>query len=343
MRKYIFVIVVFISSIGIFSFNGLLKCYDDFKIENAIAMVKDGKRVEFNVENNYGEVLLKRIYTYNNLIIEKDNLNIGPYAGKAIYFTDCCYNVPIKSGRFFEKDDFQDMENKIVVGEKLRNIALYKNGKMYVKFNGIEYEVIGIMGEDNSSCYVDNKFYINLNGYLRQKNNISKEDFRINSISQDDIKLVNDICSEYSQVVVNKDNNIFVGDVIHKYKEWILKIILIIISLIISLVIVISNYINNRKMEVYIKKVCGAASKDIYITYIKDCIIICLMGFLTSFFIDLEIFKLFIPSQKVYLKSIFLTFFCILFLVIIIAYLFIRSIDNDEICVNIKENKNVSQ
>lgn len=83
------------------------------------------------------------------------------YKIKAIYFNRYYINYPMKSGRFFSKDDLVYGNYVAVVGKGLQNQVYSRNEKSYIELAGQEYQVIGVIGFD-AETVIDDYVYINM-------------------------------------------------------------------------------------------------------------------------------------------------------------------------------------
>lgn len=93
--------------------------------------------------------------------IYKDEVLFGEINNefKTIYFIGN-YKLPVKDGRFFNRQDFDNKKNYIVIGSKYNAGIKTINKKQYYTFNDVEFEVIGILGLDIPSP-LDNMILFN--------------------------------------------------------------------------------------------------------------------------------------------------------------------------------------
>lgn len=82
---------------------------------------------------------------------------------KSIYFNKYYVNLPMKSGRFFRKDDLIMGNQVAVIGKNLETSTYRKKDKNYIWVDGQEYEVIGVIGYEEETI-IDNYVYINMLG-----------------------------------------------------------------------------------------------------------------------------------------------------------------------------------
>lgn len=344
MKKIIVIMTTFICLINTILFNSMIEKYNSFKLENILYDSKS-KIVRFRVGENYSKALLDYIYSYKDLSVEKSNLRINSHIGKAVYFGINKYEIPMIEGRFFCYDDFIEDKNRIVIGKNMLDLVSIHDNKGYIKFNGIEYEVIGVMGYKDRVCSLDSIFYINLDGYLNQKNNNINEELIISSNGNADERLINEIKENFKDVNISENNNSFLDELTVDGKVIIIQFGLIIVCMTISIIIISFNYIATKTVEVGIRRLYGEDSIVIYLRFISKYLKLLMKGYLISVLLNYLIFKIkfidYIGSQKINIESFIITFFILFTFGILSSYIFIKKINKRDIYINIKEGGNV--
>lgn len=264
MKKSIVIIFSFVCIINNLLFVNIVDMYKDFNLANTIYNVNSIK-ISFKAENLYEETLESLLKDEDDLIIQKDNIYIGGYRGQAIYFKNNSIKIPLINGRFLIDDDFFSNSKKIVIGKNLKKLIVESDGKEYVKFNGIKYEVIGIMGYSNKDSIVDSCFYINFDGYLSENKNNMREEFYIGGYTTNFSKK---IIESFKELEINNQNKVTLKDIIANNNYILIRFILIICALISSILIISYYYIDEQKKEVKIRSIYGADKKEIYRIYI---------------------------------------------------------------------------
>ncbi|MGC5326766.1 ABC transporter permease [Brevibacillus sp. SYSU BS000544] len=207
----------------------------------------------------------------------------------AIYYKKDTYSPGMISGRFFQENDFYNGKNLAVVGQKIdMGNFIHKNGKMYYKFHGKDYEIIGIMGAMYQSK-IDTTILLNLDA-------VDNGDF-----SQDNTYVMNIEKGESikkNNILVFKDNilNIHVFDRgdsgaqryvnIGLFQDWLL---IIVICLLISSSILFTAYWMRKKYsEIWILWLVGITvrktCRKIVVTYLAITLmsyfLVCFMSYL---------------------------------------------------------------
>ncbi|PEC19913.1 ABC transporter permease [Bacillus cereus] len=94
----------------------------------------------------------------SNYILFKENIEKPNIRG--VYSSQTLNTIPMKSGRFFQKEDFFHNKKLAVVGKEFKDIENI-SGKKFVNYKGHKFEVIGTIGGEVKS-EVDNIIYLNL-------------------------------------------------------------------------------------------------------------------------------------------------------------------------------------
>lgn len=285
-KKYIIVMTFFLFIINNLLFNTVFSSYENIKLNNKV-MNPSPNVINFYIENKSDLQTISSIKKYPNISIVKDNIYINAYNGQAVYFNDFNYDISIIEGRFFKKEDFDDNINRIVIGKDMSHLIVSLDGKKYVKFNGINYEVIGIMGLKNNVSTIDKCFYINLNSYLEKySENIVKENFKIYSIGKFDTNLLNsipNIINNYSSENIN-----LLSKYIYENIYIIVLYFLINAYIVISIFFVSLSYFKDIKNKISCNR---NVNSDLPSKLFKHYFIICIKVFLISIPVTIIIIK----------------------------------------------------
>lgn len=86
--------------------------------------------------------------------------NVGEKHIRGVYSSQSINNIPMKSGRFFQKEDFFHNKKLAVVGKDFKDIKNINEKKCF-NYQGYCFEIIGVIGTEVKSN-VDNMVYLNL-------------------------------------------------------------------------------------------------------------------------------------------------------------------------------------
>ena len=93
--------------------------------------------------------------SYNEVIFGEINDDY-----RAVYFNKR-YSLPMKKGRFFRKGDFKENNNYVVIGSEHESSVKQIDGRNIFNYEGVDFEVIGIVGMDIASP-LDKMIFFNM-------------------------------------------------------------------------------------------------------------------------------------------------------------------------------------
>lgn len=117
--------------------------------------------VDSDNENQWDEVIPELEKRYNDFAVYVP-LTSNEFPVKGIYVKGKVISPPMLSGNFFDSSTSWTDEPKMVLGKDNEKDTFLQNEKMYYRYDGTDYQVIGIMGTKtesklNSMCFVDFK------------------------------------------------------------------------------------------------------------------------------------------------------------------------------------------
>ena len=188
----------------------------------------------------------------------------------AIDFKDKPYlDVNILNGRNFYQDDLQ--KKHALVGIKLAECLTISNDKKYIEISNEKYEVIGIIGNNETNSPYDLSIYIPLKSLPKNINETLFKSFqfsvRSNDNSDETIETVlknSSIRESYHFKKISKAN--FLSTILSNYEFNMNTINMLFLTGIISFfnLFIISNiWIDTKKYEISIKKALGASNRII--------------------------------------------------------------------------------
>ncbi len=203
---------------------------------------------DFNIDNIYKNQ--EDIIIFKELSINNDI--------RGIYYKGNIEKPNMKSGRFFEKTDFDEDKHYAVIGLNFTEGILEKDNIQYVIYDGIKYEVIGIMGYNRESK-IDRACFINLDDSLCAKEGA----FAIDGTSKNKVnKMLENIQNNYSINLINREKNGI--DRFFKTEGFnIILIILVLCVLILTTVSVSLYWVEKRKRKIAILRLVGYNDKRI--------------------------------------------------------------------------------
>ncbi len=216
-------------------------------------------------------------YSFYNKKQNKDYKIIGCNSNLANIFT-----FSFESGNFLNEIDNKYNDNQIVIGNDLKQYFNVYQINQLVNVNGITFKVIGILKKDSKNLYenFDDCIFV----FSEYVNNYQQSGFYF--ISENNFE------KSFLDNLLTKDTYLFIDQSQTKTSMInLLKLIrnvllfLSFISVIVSIISIVNNSLTNiniRLKEIGIKKALGASSKDIYIQFILESILIFLIGIIIS-------------------------------------------------------------
>lgn len=202
-----------------------------------------------------------------------------------IYISGSVDIIPeMKEGRFFNERDFAAGGKYAVVGEKILPDTLAKNDKRFYIFENQEYEVIGVMKNRNADDWLGYRSYLNLKAltgnidylwvdhfgidagdkthtvYVQLKSGIEQEGMQFKSASIDMIE---------SPLL----------SVMRKKSFEIMMFTLVFVIFAVNTISVTGYWLDRKRLEIGVKKCCGASSYQIAFGVIKEIMVIALFSF----------------------------------------------------------------
>lgn len=208
---------------------------------------------------------------------------------KAIFFNEELRKEPeIIKGRFFNKNDFLKDKKYIVLGKKLTNNIITKDGKDYYYLENDYYEVIGIMGDKKEEKAYDCYAYINLDSLLIEKDN----EFIQGELSIDSKTKTREVYENLKQkydkagyiVKEQNENKSLIARMLELSATNTFSYMLEIVGILVINIILITEYwIKKRKIEIGVKRTVGSTKFRISINIIKELILISLFSYLVGY------------------------------------------------------------
>ena len=263
---------------------------------------------------------INTIKEIDKVYIQKLDLRYGKYDGMAIYFNyQNNYHSNMLSGSFFKKDDFLDGKPKAVIGKDVtKNVEIDENNNKFFEYEGIKYQVIGIMGYNDRKSAYDNQFVLNLDSYLSNMNILPNISGMVIDSDDNFTLLNNSIKEKTSESRLIKDNNseVYINTAIDI--ETVAKALGILCLLIFLNVFNITfQWIYKKRKEIGIKKALGAPEYKIAFEIILENQKVAIISFAAGYLLYVIIIKsniLAVLGANIYIISTILT---LLFVMII--------------------------
>ncbi|GKX67745.1 ABC transporter permease [Inconstantimicrobium mannanitabidum] len=211
-----------------------------------------------------------------------------------LYFNgryDCPYHI--LKGRFFTKEEMESKAKTVVIGKDVVSQTIKEGDKTYILCGQDKYEVIGVVGKENASTLYDDIVLYNLINLADSKENIGSIEWKIDS-NVYNVNELRNIISTYD------DSHLLKGafykmppalkDSLKYNTQMFISTVLIGIAVFLGLVQATVYWIENLKLEIGIRKKCGARDFQILCLIMKRYFIVSIVATTISFVV-LEIVK----------------------------------------------------
>jgi len=204
-----------------------------------------------------------------------------------VYKTSGDFIPNLVSGRGFTRDDFLGHTNVVLLSEHLLPNSTEINGTRYYLYQNQLYQVVGVYRKSNNKVNVDSNAYYNLNSEnIINNSNFIEGSYVVDSGDRTEelVNKINDFCG----VVVTQSANDY-GLVANLQKAIgsqiasVLSILLIVAMVAMNSISIASSWINNRRQEIYIRRMSGASSAHINRLLIRDYLLIMTGSFVVAF------------------------------------------------------------
>lgn len=261
--------------------------------------------VGFNVEN-FKETSYKQLL---GEIIGNGNYNVfnirmmgGDFAAQGIYLKEDLKVIPeLIEGRFFDKNDFNNYNNKIaVIGKGLLDRTTQKGEFRYITFNNEEYKIIGIMGNEKKQKMFDYTMIFNLLNLTDNENYMKITDgwyisnYDSNQNLSDIINSINNKLHQWNKIISLSEMEAKIQPnptltAINNNKNMIYYFAILVGAIALNILIIVHQWIGELEKNIGIRKAFGAKPYQIYLfvfkNYIKNSIIASLLGLLIQIFL----------------------------------------------------------
>lgn len=259
--------------------NGLTNNYYAFSvgecrdkiIKNNILLVD---MLNFLEKQNTAIVLLK----------ETDMKIFGVYAVSRRFEPD------IVSGRTFSEDDFENKTTTIVISEDLINSSIEKNGTKFYRHDTIYFEVIGVFRRSANTVNQDALAYFNLATEELKTINIIYDNHIFGNFQIDAGQKTTEIVKkldDYITVEVTRSaiDNTFterLQKTLSTQRLSLSPIVLVIALMLLNSIDISSNWIENRKKEIFVRRLVGATNQAISLMLLRDFMVIVTLSYIPA-------------------------------------------------------------
>ncbi|MDD6772319.1 ABC transporter permease [Inconstantimicrobium porci] len=252
---------------------------NDMIIEGNNGVYKNSVDVQFNMSKDikYNDVLInfKDISKGSKIVINSLSAVVGKNNSEvkliAEFFksSDGSSIYPLIKGRLYTSKEIENKNKVVVVGKELQNYIINKDNISYINIAGCDYKVIGIVGHTQRPSLWDKTILIpatsvpesSKTSYLMMHSGSFMLISEDNMEGTDYKSIINNFKKMDSESSVNAErteesNNAMLDSVMDESKLFYVAAIIFAFS-IINIINISSFWINERKVEIGIKKAFG--------------------------------------------------------------------------------------
>ncbi|NKF08826.1 ABC transporter permease (plasmid) [Clostridium gasigenes] len=252
--------------------------------------------------------LIEVLDKYSDIVIQNKCLKYNQFEGSAIYFNSKPNFIPnMLNGRYFNVLDFKSNVPVSVIGKNMIDSVVEENDTKYLVLGDIRYEVIGVMGGENSS--VNDKFIVNFNSNSIYNNIIDKESFyqvetmnkNINIISKldHDLKLIDNS----SKILMDSSLNIK-NPITGYIRSRFYYLMFIIVVFVLSTINMASFYMSKRENEIGVLKAVGIKNNRIFAKILLEYEIVTIVSFIMGLLIHYTVYLVMYKNYLYYYINI---------------------------------------
>lgn|GEM_PF-1169769 len=216
-----------------------------------------------------------------------------------VYVVNRKFKLDIISGRTFSENDFINRANTIIISEKLKDKCIKKDGKLFYQNDTNYFEVIGVFRSSTNTINSDAIAYYNLSASNFVSDNMLYDNYIFGNFQIDAgtktaevVRKLNDYCTV--KVTRSVIDNTFIEKLqktLSSQGITVFPIILIMFLILLNSINIASNWIENRKKEIFVRRLVGATSRNISLMLFKDFMSIITLSYIPAFLLMLAMSK----------------------------------------------------
>lgn len=207
-----------------------------------------------------------------------------------VYTVNHKFEPNIVWGRTFSQEDFMNKTNTIIISEELNDKCIEKNGEKFYGFDANYFEVIGVFKSNDNIINKDALAYYNLASKKITSKNLIYDNYILGNFQIDAgdktkelVKNLDDYCTvKITRSIIDNSFSERLQKTISSQSLTLFPVILIIFMIILNSISVSSNWIENRKKEIFIRRLVGATNGRIAIMLFKDFFLIATFSYIVA-------------------------------------------------------------
>jgi hypothetical protein len=211
----------------------------------------------------------------------------SPFGVAGVFCKNTVPDVDLVSGRNFEEKDFYESTNSILISEEMQAKCDVVNGKTMFVYSGDRYEVIGVYKRTSNRLTQDAYAIYNLisehvlkgDRYINGRYHLDIGGYNIEALDQ-----MKEICS-FDLLRSTRENAFW-----ERLKRTVRiqgmtsgVFLLVLLMIFLNSASVISSWIEKRRKEIFIRKICGASVSAVNLKIFQDYLSLVFLSFVSGF------------------------------------------------------------
>lgn len=228
--------------------------------------------LQFNeVDENEGLDLTSLFAKVDNISAKAKLLRYDGSIECGVYQNKGEFDVSLKEGRSFSKEDFVTMRNVALVSEEQLSMCAERDGIRYISVQDEPYEVIGVFSRSRNRINPDAYVYYNLN--TLKSSSLIKGQYAVDA-GAETVDLFDEIVNDFQiQLIYSADELTFSGRLrtaISSQQMAVLPFILVVAMILLNSINISFNWLDKRRQELSARRICGATVNDLFRLLSKD-------------------------------------------------------------------------
>ena len=204
----------------------------------------------------------------------------------AIYYTDASlFSMELKSGRLFQSDDFEQGRDAVLVNETTAAECVRQEGKLWWNYGGTLFEVIGVYADEDSFGGRTADCFLNFTAESLDTSIFSSFLFDAGGDTEKDFEAI-------EQEILSWPEGWYIDGAPANTKEakefsvsgtnfgvMFLMLLLTAILILLNSVSEVQNWLQARRKEIAVRRLCGASAGAITFWIWKNLLILILISF----------------------------------------------------------------
>lgn len=236
---------------------------DNYKMFTILQFNEEDKNEDLDFTSLFAKV--DHISAKATLLRYDGSIECGVYQNKGEF------DVSIKEGRSFSKEDFVTMRNVALVSEEQLSMCVEQDGIRYISVQDEPYEVVGVFCRSRNRINPDAYVYYNLNT-LKPTSRVNGQ-YAVDA-GAETVALFDEIANDFPiQLIYSADELTFsdrLQTAVSSQQMAVFPFILVVAMVLLNSINISFNWLDKRRQELSARRICGATANDLFRLLSKD-------------------------------------------------------------------------